>query len=147
VWARGPREADATVPSGLRYRLIGGPSLGKTAKNGGRASARVVLSGGEAVSGLGTTPGRPRSWVAAMKMLIHQPRDVYVKSAEDTVLRKLLSFRLGGGASDRPLGQAPGLPDSHESPEKFIRLHRERLPTTRNSLGLAAQKDGGSRIP
>jgi len=73
VCARGPREADATVPSGLRYRLIGGPSLGKTAKNEGRASARVVLGGWAAVIGLGATPGRPPGWVAAMEMLIHSP--------------------------------------------------------------------------
>ena len=38
-----------------------------------------------------------------------QPRDVYVKSAEDTVLRKLLWFRLGGGASDRQWSDVCGI--------------------------------------
>jgi hypothetical protein len=41
------------------------------ALNRGQASARVVLSGWEAVIGLGTTPGRPPSWVAAMELPIH----------------------------------------------------------------------------
>ena len=38
------------------------------ALNRGQASARVVLSGWEAVIGLGTTPGWPPSWVAAMEL-------------------------------------------------------------------------------
>ncbi len=38
-----------------------------------------------------------------------QPRDVYVKSAEDTVLRKLLWFRLGGEASDRQWADVCGI--------------------------------------
>ena len=38
-----------------------------------------------------------------------QPRDVYVKSAEDTVLRKLLWFRLGGGVSDRQWSDVCGI--------------------------------------
>jgi hypothetical protein len=38
-----------------------------------------------------------------------QPRDVFVKSAEDTVLRKLLLFRLGGGASYRQWSDVRGV--------------------------------------
>jgi hypothetical protein len=37
------------------------------------------------------------------------PRDVYVKSAEDTVLRKLLWFRLGGEVSDRQWEDVRGI--------------------------------------
>ena len=38
-----------------------------------------------------------------------QPRDVFVKSAEDTVLRKLLWFRRGGEASDRQWSDVCGI--------------------------------------
>ena len=38
-----------------------------------------------------------------------QPRNVFVKSAEDTVLRKLLWFRLGGEASDRQWSDVRGI--------------------------------------
>ena len=37
------------------------------------------------------------------------PRDVFVKSAEDLVLRKLLWFRLGGEASDRQMEDVRGV--------------------------------------
>ena len=59
-----------------------------------------------------------------------QPRDVFVKSAEDTMLRKLLWFRLGGEASDRA-GREPRCPLPHP-------LGR----TARNSR-LAGPLDGG----
>ena len=37
------------------------------------------------------------------------PRDVFVKSAEDTILRKLLWFRLGGEVSDRQWEDVRGI--------------------------------------
>ena len=37
------------------------------------------------------------------------PREVFVKSAEDTVLRKLLWYRLGGEVSDRQLDDIRGI--------------------------------------
>jgi hypothetical protein len=39
------------------------------------------------------------------------PRDVFVKSAEDTILRKLLWFRLGGEVSDRQWEDVRGIVD------------------------------------
>lgn len=39
----------------------------------------------------------------------HAPRDVFVKSAEDTLLRKLLWFRLGGEVSDRQWEDVRGI--------------------------------------
>jgi ectoine hydroxylase-related dioxygenase (phytanoyl-CoA dioxygenase family) len=38
-----------------------------------------------------------------------RPQDVFVKSAEDTMLRKLLWFRLGGDVSDRQLQDVRGI--------------------------------------
>jgi D-ribose pyranose/furanose isomerase RbsD len=59
------------------------------------------------------------------------PRDVFVKSAEDTVLRKLLWFRLGGDVSDRQLQDARGIVRVQGS-----RLDVDYLTRSADELGL-----------
>jgi hypothetical protein len=62
----------------------------------GRASTRVVLRGWQAVIGLGTTPGRPPSWVAAMDLIIHPPPSASspARRATPTALRSKASRAL-----------------------------------------------------
>jgi len=46
-------------------------------------------------------PPAPEARPIAVRLVEEPPRDVYIKSAEDTVLRKLAWYKLGGGVSER----------------------------------------------
>jgi len=61
------------------------------------------------VKGLGAFDESEFSRSVVVRLSGEPPRDVYVKSAEDTVLRKLLWFRLGGEASDRQWEDVRGI--------------------------------------
>lgn len=60
-----------------------------------------------------------------------RPQDVFVKSAEDTILRKLLWFRLGGGVSDRQWQDVHGIVSVQGN-----RLDVEYLRRSADQLGL-----------
>jgi len=60
-----------------------------------------------------------------------RPQDVYVKSAEDTVLRKLLWFRLGGEVSDRQWQDVLGIVSVQGD-----RLDVDYLTRSANALGV-----------
>ena len=59
------------------------------------------------------------------------PRDVFVKSAEDTILRKLLWFRLGGEVSDRQWEDVRGIVNVQDT-----RLNVEYLTQWAEQLGI-----------
>jgi hypothetical protein len=72
------------------------------------------------------------------------PRDVYVKSAEDTLLRKLEWYQLGGGISDRQWSDVLGILRVQKESLDFDYLHYWA-----GELGVSEllERALGSRIP
>lgn len=65
----------------------------------------------------------------AIRLGEESPRDVFVKSAEDTLLRKLLWYRMGGEVSDRQWGDVRGILSVQEGrlDLAYLREWAERL--------------------